>query len=455
MKYPAKEHARKVAKNLKQFASSKNENVDNSAIVIETPELKSYPHCDQSQPYRCDRYFMYFTGCHDQPGCKVSYDLGEDKLVMYLPEIDWDDVMWSGMPMSIDQAKNKYDVDEVKYVTELNKDLSNKQTLAVEDNEYAKFSQLLIEAIDEARAFKDEYELGLLKKASQITDNSHLAVMSALPIEHNEGHIHAEFVYHAMRQGSKNVAYDPICCAGTNAGTLHYIKNDEDMDGRQLVLIDAGAEHECYAADVTRCFPINGEWTQEARAIYDTVRDMQTQCANAAKPGVLWDDLHILSHKILVKSLLKLGVLHNGSEEEIFESRVSTAFSAHGLGHMLGMNTHDTSGRANYEDPDPLLRYLRIRRKLEKGMYVTIEPGCYFNEYLINLALKDEKQAKYINQEALKKYMPVGGVRIEDDYLVTEDGVKNFTGITSDPDEIARIVKEGISKGREHFHNIV
>ncbi|ANB15614.1 putative Xaa-Pro dipeptidase [Sugiyamaella lignohabitans] len=467
-KYPAKSHARRSAENLKVFAKKRSvdESVANSSLIYAAASKPTlWPHCDQNIPFRQNRYFNYLTGAHDLHEGHVTYDISKDKLTLYLPPLDKEEVMWSGMPLSLEQAQAKYDVDEVKYSSELESDLkaftgsTNRLILAVDESEeysVVQQSDLLLEALDETRMIKDEYEISLMKRASEITDNSHLAVMSALPIEKNEGHIHAEFVYHAMRQGSKNQAYDPICCSGVNCGTLHYTKNDLPLEAdKQLVLIDAGAEWENYAADVTRVFPINGEWTTEARAIYEAVLDMQTQTMNRVAPGVSWDNLHQLSHEILIKHFLELGIFKNGTPEEILESRISASFYPHGLGHMLGMDTHDTAGLANYDDPDPMFKYLRIRRNLQANMVVTVEPGIYFNKFLLEPVLSNPEQAKYIDEKVLEKYLPVGGIRIEDDVLVTDKGFYDLTKITKDADEIAKIVKAGISKGRDHFHVVV
>lgn len=459
-RYPAKAHAQKSAKFLKELDAS----LSSAAIYIAGEVLVLWPHCDQTKPLRQNRYFNYVSGAYDIPGCHVIYNIAQDELTLYIPDIDKEDVMWSGMPINEQEAAAKFEVDVVKRASHVEGDLqalfaSGTRVVSTDKSErFAKVevSATLLEAMDEARLTKDEYEIDLMRKAAAITDKSHLAVMSALPIEKNEGHIHAEFVYHCMRQGSKFQAYDPICCSGTSCGTLHYVKNDEDMDNRLLVLIDAGAEWQAYASDVTRVFPINGEWTKEALAIYETVREMQKQTMEKVRAGVSWDDLHKLSHKILVERLLELGIFNKEfSAEEIFESRVSTAFYPHGLGHVLGMDTHDCGGKPNYEDKDPMLQYLRLRRTLETHMVVTVEPGCYFNDFLLEPVLNDASKSKYINVDVLKQYMTVGGVRIEDDVLVLQDGFENLTQITKDPKEISDIVKKGIAKGRDGFHVVV
>jgi len=178
------------------------------------------------------------------------------------------------------------------------------------------------------------------------------------------------------------------------------------------VLVDAAAESNCYAADITRTFPISGKFSSESKAIYEIVLQMQTECINLLKAGVLWDDVHAHAHRVAIAGLLKLGIL-KGEAEEIFEKRTSVAFFPHGLGHYLGMDTHDTGGNPNYEDKDPMFRYLRVRGQLPAGSVITVEPGIYFCEFIIEPYLKDPEQSKYISQAVLDRYWDVGGVRIE------------------------------------------
>lgn len=458
--YPAKTHAERVVATYQRLT---NREVTFN-ILVSACKAQLWPHSDMEVRFRQDRYFNYLTGAFDLKDAVVVYYTAPQKLVLYLPEVDEDSVMWSGLPLSPEDAKALYDVDEVHYITDLNVQAgtfagelrrefrSLEQYPEFKDSVTADAS--LKEAFDEARVIKDEYEIQLIRRANQISDKCHLAVMSALPIETNERHIHAEFAYHAIRQGSKYEAYDPICCSGTNAGTLHYVKNDEELKNRQLVLLDAGAEFECYASDITRCFPINGHWSPEARQIYDLVHEMQRECMVRVRPGVEWSDLHLLAHRILIDRFLQLGIFKRKyTPVQLFQSGVSAAFLPHGLGHMLGMDTHDSGGHANYEDPDPKLRYLRIRRKLETNMVVTVEPGCYFNDFLIEKL--GANGAHMIDFDVLEKYKPVGGVRIEDDVLVTSTGYENLTSVTSDADEIERIVQTGLARDPSAYHNLV
>ena len=467
-KYPAKAHNEKV-KQLLLSANSQDLKDKECAIFITGEEVEPIKYCDTNKEFRQNRYFFYLSGV-DIPGSSILFNFKTNKLTLFLPPVDSEDVMWSGLPMSTDECLQNFDVDEVLYSDKIRTIIANELkdfTIFTTDLDNVHDHQVknhliagdvdFFNALDEARVTKDWYEIEILKHASKITDNAHLAVMSALPIELTEFQVEAEFSYHARRQGARSLGYDPICCSGPACGTLHYVKNSESIHGKASFLIDAGAEWRNYTTDVTRCFPTSGKFTKEHREIYETVLDMQKQTMEKIRPGVNWEDLHLLSHKILIKHFLELGIFKKTfSEEEIFKRKVSCVFYPHGLGHLMGLDVHDVSGRADYNDPDPYLQYLRIRRPLEENMVVTDEPGCYFNEFLIKeLLSKYPERLEVVDQDVLNRYMYIGGVRIEDDILVTKTGFYNLTGITSDPDEIEKIIADGLTKNRSQFHVIV
>lgn len=203
--------------------------------------------------------------------------------------------------------------------------------------------------------------------------------------------------------------------------------------------------------------PINGKFSKESKEIYDIVLQMQRVCTNMLREGVLWDDVHFEAHKIAIEGLLELGILR-GDKEDILKSRTSVAFFPHGLGHYLGMDTHDTGGHANYDDTDPLFKYLRVRGKLPAGAIITVEPGVshhcyaaeskltqrqiYFCNFIIEPYLRDPVHATHIDAELLKKYWEVGGVRIEDNILITKTGYENLTTAIKDVDEMEKIINE-------------
>ncbi|KAI4154533.1 MAG: hypothetical protein LQ340_001622 [Diploschistes diacapsis] len=286
-------------------------------------------------------------------------------------------------------------------------------------------------AIDECRVTKDEYEVALIRKANKVSAIAHKACTDLIrqsPRPKSERDFQAIFTSHCIALNCQHQAYSGIFASGTNAATLHYVHNDQPIEGRQNILIDAGAEELCYASDVTRTLPLTGTFTPESKAIYELVEKMQSGAFAMCKANMTWDSVHAETHRIAIRGLLKLGILHGGSESEIFDARTSVAFFPHGLGHYLGLDTHDTGGHADYEDEDPMFRYLRVRGKVPAGAVITVEPGIYFCEFILRPYLEDgEGMGRFIDKAVLERYWAVGGVRIEDDILVTEDGFENLT----------------------------
>lgn len=303
---------------------------------------------------------------------------------------------------------------------------------------------ILKRAIEEERAAKDIYEISLIAKANEVSALAHQAVLDQVKTASNERELEATFISTCIAHGCKDQAYPSIVAGGTNAATLHYIKNDEPLRDRLNVLLDAGGEYRCYCSDVTRTFPVSGTFSQESQIIYDIVDEMQSSCFKMLKAGVMWDDVHMSAHKVAIKGLKAVGLL-KGDDQEIFDKRVSVAFFPHGLGHYLGMDTHDTGGKANYADPDMMFRYLRVRGKLPNDSVITVEPGVcalpfhpplttslsslqiYFCKFIIDPYLRNPELSMYIDEAVLQKFWDVGGVRIEDNIWITETGYENLT----------------------------
>ncbi|WWC65841.1 uncharacterized protein I303_108463 [Kwoniella dejecticola CBS 10117] len=298
----------------------------------------------------------------------------------------------------------------------------------------------------------------------------------------SEADAEAIFVAACRRMGATTQAYLPIVASGSRASTLHYVCNDRLFPSTiiprkagdtsftppqlargccgtfapthahetspiefhaksfspQVLLIDAGCEWQGYASDITRTIPIGngGKFTKEAGEIYDLVLKMQKECESLLKPGVHWDTLHLHAHNTLIHGFIRLGIFQ-GDAEAILQSGVTAGLFPHGLGHSLGLDVHDSRQhlksvhldipKTSTQTPAKLYAYLRIRRPLAKGMVLTIEPGCYFAPQLM-----DEHgvwDSQYVNKEVLRRYIGVGGVRIEDVVVVTDSGCENLTTV--------------------------
>ena len=380
-------------------------------------------------PLRQRRHFFYLSGCN-LPDCHLVYDIPTATLTLFIPPLDPSSVIWSGLPLSLDQALHKYDVDHVRTSSELYDHLAptrkpgspapltfaTKSHLPDDQFEQSYFVPYHIDAlhnaIDECRVTKDEYEVAMLRKANEVTTAAHVAVLENLKHKRNEQELEAVFTERRIALGCTEQAYHGIFGSGHNAATLHYVANNQDLQGRWNLLVDAAAEYDCYCADVTRTMPLNGTFNEESEGIYRIVQKMQEECLKILKAAVTWEDVHVKAHEVAIEGLLDLGLL-KGDKKAIFHSRTSVAFFPHGLGHYLGMDTHDTGGHPDYDDKDKMFQYLRVRGMLPEGSVITVEPGLYFCRFIIEPYLKDEKHKGFIDERVLEKYWDVGGVRIE------------------------------------------
>ena len=224
-----------------------------------------------------------------------------------------------------------------------------------------------------------------------------------------EYEVEAEFLHEFRRNGAQSPAYTSIVAGGANACVLHYVNNDAVLNDGDLLLIDAGCELDGYASDITRTFPVNGKFTGPQRDVYELVLAAQAAAIEQVKPGNEWEDPHRAALQILVQGMLDLG-LCSGTPESVIETGDYKKFYMHRTGHWLGMDVHDVG---DYKRDGEW-------RKLEPGMMLTVEPGCYIRP-------DDSVPEQFWNI----------GIRIEDDALVTDDGCDI---ITSDvPKSIAEV----------------
>jgi Xaa-Pro dipeptidase len=243
------------------------------------------------------------------------------------------------------------------------------------------------------------------------------------------------FLHHCYHEGGcRNLSYTCICASGKHGSVLHYghagAPNNRIIESGDLCLFDLGAEYHCYASDITCSFPANGKFTQEQRDIYEAVYAAQQAVFAAMKPGVKWPDMHLAAERAILTHLRDRGYLQ-GDVDEMIEKRVGAYLMPHGLGHLLGIDTHDVGG---YPDgvqriPLPGLKSLRTARVLQPGMFLTVEPGLYIIDHLLKQAF-ESPVAHFFNREKFEYLMSIkglGGVRLEDDVLVTENGIENFT----------------------------
>lgn len=281
---------------------------------------------------------------------------------------------------------------------------------AVAPSELVVLDQLL----NEMRLIKSDAEQDMMRAAGDISAQGHVKAMQCCKPGMMEYQLEAEILHHFAMNGCRQPAYSTIVGGGANACVLHYIENDQALQDGDLVLIDAGCELDHYAGDITRTFPVNGCFNQEQKAIYQLVLKAQKACIALAKPGVLWDEVHQESIKVLTQGLIELGLL-NGTLDEQIDAGGYRDFYMHRIGHWLGMDVHDVG---DYKVDGEW-------RPLQPGMVMTVEPGLY-------IAID--------NQNVDERWRGIG-VRIEDDVLITENGCEILTAsVPKEVDEIEALM---------------
>lgn len=269
------------------------------------------------------------------------------------------------------------------------------------------------ELIGQARLIKSEADAEKLRKAGELSSAAHVELMKMTKPGVNERELHGQFIYQIMKRGAAREGYGSIIASGANACTLHYVFNDQVCKDGDLLLVDAGGEYNYFTADITRCYPVNGKFSEAQAEIYSMVLEIQKTIIERVKPGLTFKELQDMGTEMLTDMALKLGFL-TGRREDIIKAGDHKRYYPHGIGHFLGMDVHD-AGLYFSKSMEP--------RKIEAGMVFTIEPGFY-------IPVNDSGSPS--------KYHGIG-VRIEDNILVTNTGFEVLT--KNCPKEIAELEK--------------
>jgi Xaa-Pro aminopeptidase len=253
--------------------------------------------------------------------------------------------------------------------------------------------------LDEMRLVKDDSELAVMRRAAAISVAAHERAMRATRPGRSEYEIEAELLYEFRRRGSQYPAYTPIVAGGANACILHYRENSARLAEGEMLLIDAGCELDGYASDVTRTFPVSGKFSRAQKDLYELVLAAQNAAIAAVKPGNRWDEPHNAAVQTLARGFVDLG-LCAGPVEQVIQTEDYRRFYMHRTGHWLGLDVHDAG---EYKTGGEW-------RRLEPGMTLTVEPGCYVRP-----------------AEGVPEAFWNIGVRIEDDVAVTASGCEVLT----------------------------
>ena len=408
----------------------------NSVAIIPGNKLK-YRSSDVEYSFRQNSNFYYLTGL-TEPNALAVFISEKKQFILFTQEPNTDQEIWTGPIIGPNNAIELFGADMAYPINQIdsilpnlliNKDIlyypmledleleanlykwrlaAKKLARAQHNKAFPDRTENLSVILHELRVIKSSLEIKKIRYVTEISSRAHEHVIKYVATNNKkfnltERAIQAEFYNYCLQHGCQDMAYSPIVASGANACILHYTKNLDVLKKQDLVLIDAGAEFDYYAADITRVFPVDGKFSKKQRDLYQLVLHAQTQAINIIKPGLLWSELQKIIVREIVEGLIDLKLL-SGNIDDLINNNDYKKFYMHGSGHFLGMDVHDPS----------IYKIDNQFRPLLPGMVLTVEPGIYYNGT---------------------------GIRIEDDILVTEQGHEILTNAIKSIDDIEHLMK--------------
>jgi Xaa-Pro aminopeptidase len=416
---------------------------DSIAVIAAAPvRLRNN---DVEYPYRQDSDFFYLTG-FDEPEAVAVLIPGREQAeyLLFVRERDPTREAWDGKRAGPEGATRSYGADDAFPITDMDEILpgllENRTKVFYTMGAHPEFDQRIVAWVNglrsqsrpgrsaplefvalahflhDMRLFKSQNEIDLMRESARIAAAAHIRAMKACRPGRKEYEIMAELVYE-FRVHNADISYQPIVGSGANTCVLHYRANDQTLNDGDLLLVDAGCEYQYYASDITRTYPVNGEFTPEQRALYEVVLEANRAAIAKVKPGNNWNDPHLAAVRVVTQGLVRLGLL-KGRVAALEKDGAYRKFFMHRTGHWLGMDVHDVG---EYKVGDEW-------RVLEPGMAMTIEPGIYIPP----------------GMKGVPKRFRGMGIRIEDDVVVTRTGAEVLTAkAPKDPDEIEALMAHG------------
>ncbi|MDF1589711.1 MAG: Xaa-Pro aminopeptidase [Gammaproteobacteria bacterium] len=437
--------------NKKEFAKRRQRLIEimgPDSIAVLPNATVSNRNRDVDYIYRSDSNFHYLSG-FDEPESVIVIVPGRPhgEYLLFCRERDLKKEIWDGYRAGQEGAIDTYGADDSYPFSDLNDILpgllENKKKVYYTMGNVPSFDHRMVEwlnhlrnasrqgkhspneiveldhCLNELRLYKSSSEIKAMRYAAEVSAQAHIRAMEFAAVGKWEYQVEAEIMHEFMKNGCRSPAYPSIIGGGKNGCILHYIENDQKLKNNDLLLIDAGAEYNYYAADITRTFPVNGKFTPAQKTLYNIVLDAQKAAIAEVKPGNHWNQPHEAAVRVLTQGLVRVGLLE-GELETLIEQEQYRDFYMHRTGHWLGMDVHDVG---DYKVGGEW-------RLLEPGMVLTVEPGLYIRD------------PEHVN----KKWHFIG-IRIEDDVLVTKTGHEVLShAAPKEVDEIETLMAAARSK---------
>jgi len=436
----------------KQRRNELKKKIEKGLILFLGNDESPMNYADNAYKFRQDSTFLYYFGI-DEPNFAAVIDIDENKEMIFGNDFTIDEIVWMGPQKTVKQKAAKCGVNLTFKMSELENILkaaltkgrkihfipqyrhSNMIKLQIllgidasRVNDYA--SQELIKAVAEQRAVKSNEEIEEIEKAISIAYEMQVAAMKFAKSGMIEKEIAGFIEGIAISMGS-GLSFPVIF--SKHGETLHNHFYGNKLKDGDIVVNDSGAESLLhYASDITRTFPVSGKFTQMQKEIYEIVLLAQLTSIKSIKPGVSYKDVHLKASTVIAEGLKALGLM-KGDVKEAVKEGAHALFFPHGLGHLLGLDVHDLEnfGESNFGYDNKIkrssqfgLKSLRYAKALVPGIVITVEPGIYFIPQLIEKWEAEKKFIQFINYQKLEAYKNFGGIRIEDDVLVTDTGSK-------------------------------
>ncbi|NOX87497.1 MAG: aminopeptidase P family protein [Calditrichaeota bacterium] len=401
-------------------------------------------------PFRQDSTFLYYWGI-DLPNLAAVIDLDEGREILFGDEFSVDDIVWMGPQPAIKELAEQVSVQDTqpadRLFSYLRKALESGRKVhflpPYRHHNILKLGNLLgiqpdfikdyasvpfIKAVVAQRSLKSEEEIDEIEKALDITYEIHIEAMRRVRPGLYEREVAGILQGIAMSRGG-SLSFPLIF--SIHGEILHNPHQLNKMEKGQLVVNDCGGEAPSrYAGDITRTLPVSGKFTEEQKAVYQIVLQAQTTAIEMIKPGIKYRDIHLHAAATIALGLKELGLMR-GNVDDMVEAGAHALFFPHGLGHMMGLDVHDMEDLGeDYVGYDETverskqfgLAYLRLAKALQPGFVLTVEPGIYFIPQLIDQWKQKSLFTEFINYDKVEQYRNFGGIRIEDDVLVTDNG---------------------------------
>lgn len=413
-------------------------------------------YADNAYPFRQDSTFLYFFGIRT-PKLAAVIDIDEDCTILFGDELSIDEIIWMGRMETLAEKGSTSGVDLVCSSRELALYLGKVRQqkrqihflppyrpennirlwdlLGITPQQIKQQSSIaFIQAVIAQRSIKSTEEVVEIERAVDISVDMHLLAMKMARPGVTELQI-ANAIQTTAQNAGGALAYPTIL--SVHGEILHNHHHMHTLEAGQLVLNDSGAETAMgYASDLTRTFPVSGKFTSKQREVYELVRQALEQSSAELAPGVRFLDIHFRACRALVEGLKAIGLMH-GDTDEAVAAGAHTLFFQCGTGHMMGLDVHDMEdlGEQYVGYTDRLkkdtetfgLKSLRLGKEMEEGYVLTVEPGIYFIPELLDLWKSEDKLEAFINYAAVERYRNFGGIRIEDNFLITGDGHRKLS----------------------------